>query len=105
MLTLERLQVSRMAASQSMFHKAAAFNSNLATWDVGRVVNMNSMFAYCLVFDQDLSAWDVRVRTTLLLPPDTLPQPRAFVLCLCRKGLTTTAPNRSHSVAAASRFS
>src|SRR5690606_16226956 len=49
-----------------MFMQAAAFNRDLAGWDVSNVTTMERMFSGAAAFNGDLGGWDVSSVTTML---------------------------------------
>ena len=51
--------VSSVTDMSGMFLEASAFNGDLAAWNVSSVTNMSEMFSEAIVFNGDLAAWNV----------------------------------------------
>ena len=51
--------LSSVTNMSGMFAGAAAFNSNISSWDVSSVEDMSYMFATASAFNQDIGNWDV----------------------------------------------
>ena len=59
----------------------AAFNQDIANWDVSKVTDMYCMFAHAEAFNQDISNWDVSNVTNMNgMFAEQLLQPRHWQL-------------------------
>ena len=74
-----------------MFHKAAAFNSDLSKWQTSNVANMHKMFFQAAAFNTDISKWNTEgTELSLMFFGAT-----AFDRTLC--GDQWTAPGKAHA--------